>query len=84
MVYNIRFTPSFEEQLKKTKKKDKPLFEELTKKILQIAENPEHYKPLKGILKGTQRAHAGPFVIIFEIHGSEVIFHYVKHHDRAY
>ncbi|MFW6233305.1 MAG: type II toxin-antitoxin system RelE family toxin [Nanoarchaeota archaeon] len=74
----------FEKQLKKIKKKDKILFERLTKKIKEIYKNPTHYKPLKNILKGTRRAHLDPFVIIFDIHDDVITFHYVKHHDTAY
>ena len=84
MEYKIQFTPFFEKQLKKLKKKDKVLFERLTKKLKEIRQNPEHYKPLSNILKGNRRAHLDPFVIIFEIQGDVVIAHYVKHHDAAY
>ena len=84
MEYNIRFTPFFEKQLKKLKKKDKPLFNRLTKKLKEIRQNPEHYKPLKNILKGNMRAHLDPFVIVFDIKGNLITVHYVKHHDSAY
>lgn len=84
MKYRVNFTPFFEKQLKKLKKKDKVLFERLTKKINEIKNNPEHYKPLKNILKGNRRAHLDPFIIIFEIEQDLIILHYVKHHDSAY
>ncbi len=84
MDYQIRFTPFFEKQLKKLKKKDKVLFERLTKKIKEIKKNPEHYKPLKNVLKGNRRAHLDPFIIIFNIEANLITFHYVKHHDQAY
>ena len=84
MEYSIKFTPSFESQLKKIKKKDKILFKRLTSKIKEIKNKPEHCKPLKNVLKGFRRAHIGPFVVIFNIEGDLIIFHYVKHHDGAY
>lgn len=84
MGYKVRFTPTFENQLRKIKKKDKILFKRLTVKIKQILKNPEHYKPLKNILKGFRRSHIDPFVIIFDIQGEIVTFYYVKHHDDAY
>ncbi|MFH1409186.1 MAG: type II toxin-antitoxin system RelE/ParE family toxin, partial [Nanoarchaeota archaeon] len=65
MEYYIRFTPFFEKQLKKLKKKDRVLFDRLGKKLKEIRNNPEHYKPLKNILKGNRRAHLDPFIIIF-------------------
>lgn len=84
MTYAITFSPLFEKQLLKIKKKDKKLFERLRKKIKEILNNPEHYKPLKNVLKGTRRAHLNPFVIIFTLEGKTLIFLYVKHHDKAY
>jgi len=84
MDYQIQFTPFFENQLKKLKKKDKVLFERLIKKIKEVKQNPEHYKPLRNVLKGNRRAHLGPFIIIFEIRAGIIIMHYVKHHDKAY
>ena len=84
MDYRIQFTPFFEKQLKKLKRKNKVLFERLVKKIKEVKLNPEHYKPLKNILKGNRRAHLDPFVIIFEINDDLITIHYVKHHDDAY
>ena len=84
MGYGIRFTPFFEKQLKKLKKRDKVLFKRLTIKLKEIRKNPEHYKPLRGILKGTRRAHLDPFVIIFDLREDLITIHYVKHHDLAY
>lgn len=84
MEYKIIFTPFFEKQLKTIKKKDIIMFNRLTKKIKEISINPEHYKPLKNELSGNRRAHLDPFIIIFELKGDNLIFHYVKHHNIAY
>ncbi|MBI4453205.1 type II toxin-antitoxin system RelE/ParE family toxin [Candidatus Woesearchaeota archaeon] len=84
MNYSIEFTPSFEKQLRKLKNKDKVLFERLTKKLKEIKDTPEHYKPLSNVLSGTRRAHLNPFIIVFEVKNNVVIIHYVKHHDDAY
>jgi YafQ family addiction module toxin component len=86
MEYQLQFTPFFEKQLKKLKKKDSVLFDRLGKKIKEIKNNPEHYKPLKNILKGNRRAHLDPFIIIFDINIEKnlITMHYVKHHDKAY
>jgi len=66
------------------KKKDLKTFERLISKIEQILSNPEHYKPLKGEMKGLRRAHLGPFVIIFKVEGEHIRFVTFKHHDEAY
>jgi len=84
MEYKIRFTPFFEKQLKKLKKKDKNTFDRLTKKLKEIRQNPEHYKPLRNVLKGNRRAHLDPFIIIFDVKENLITVHYVKHHDEAY
>ncbi len=84
MEYKIKFTPFFEKQLKKLKRKDKSPFERLTKKLKEIRQNPEHYKPLRNVLKGNRRAHLDPFIIIFNVKDDLITVHYVKHHDEAY
>ncbi len=84
MDYSIKFTPFFEKQLKKLKKRDLVLFERLVKKIKEIKQNPEHYKPLSNVLKGNRRAHLDPFVIVFCLEQDLITVHYVKHHDDAY
>ena len=84
MEYFIKFTPFFEKQLKKLKKKDRVLFERLIKKIKEIRQSPEHYKPLRNILKGNRRAHLDPFIVLFDVREDLITFHYVKHHDDAY
>ncbi|MGV8162807.1 MAG: type II toxin-antitoxin system RelE family toxin [Candidatus Nanoarchaeia archaeon] len=83
-MYSLLFTPTIERQLKKLKNKDKKTFERIAKKILEIQENPEHYKPLRNMLKGCRRAHIDPFIIIFELEQKTIILHYIKHHDKAY
>lgn len=80
MEYRIKFTPFFEKQLKK----DKVLFQRLGKKLKELRSNPEHYKPLRNVLKGNRVAHLDPFVIVFAIEGDLITVHYVKHHDKAY
>ncbi len=84
MEYKIKFTPFFEKQLKKLKRKDKNLFNRLTKKLKEIRQNPEHYKPLRNVLKGNRRAHLDPFIIIFDVKEDLITVHYVKHHDKSY
>lgn len=60
------------------------MFKRLQSKIEEILENPEHYKPLRGKMKGLRRAHVGSFVIIFKIEDDVVKFVAFKHHNDAY
>ncbi|MCX6707556.1 MAG: type II toxin-antitoxin system RelE/ParE family toxin [Candidatus Woesearchaeota archaeon] len=84
MEYKFQFTPFFEKQLKKLKQRDAVLFDRLTKKLKEISQNPEHYKPLGNVLAGCKGVHLDPFVIILEVKEDIIIIHYVKHHDEAY
>jgi YafQ family addiction module toxin component len=57
----------------------------INKKINQILENPEHYKPLRGDLHGTRRVHVdSSYVLTFEIKGNTVRILDYNHHDKIY
>ena len=84
MAYSIGFSAEFEKSMKKLKKKDKTAFEQIQKKLAEIVENPEHYKPLKNILAGFRRLHFGGFVLIYAIENNIVRIISLDHHDRAY
>ena len=84
MDYSIEFSDEFEQSIKKLKKRDKVLFEQIQKKLVEITENPEHYKPLKNILAGFRRIHFGSFVLIYKIEGQIVRIISLDHHDKSY
>ena len=84
MVYSIEFSAEFEKSMKKLKKKDKTAFGQIQKKLIEIIENPEHYKPLKNVLAGYRRLHFGSFVLIYKIEGNIVRIISLDHHDKAY
>lgn len=87
MSYDIEITESLEKKLSKKKKKDKDLYEAVMKKIEQVVEYPEHYKPLRGNMKGFRRVHVGgSFVLIFKIKkdSNKVKFVDLDHHDNIY
>ncbi|MEM4946469.1 MAG: type II toxin-antitoxin system mRNA interferase toxin, RelE/StbE family [Archaeoglobaceae archaeon] len=84
MSYRAEFSEEFLRIAKKLKDKDPKLFERLMSKIEEIIKQPEHYKPLKGEMKGLRRAHIGHFVAIFKVEGDVVRFVTFKHHNHAY
>ena len=84
MDYLIEFSDEFEKSIKKLKKKDKVLFEQIQKKLIELVKNPEHYKPLRNILAGYRRLHFGSFVLIYKIEGNIIRIISLEHHDRAY
>jgi len=84
MPYRAVVSPDLEKALRKIKKRDRALFERLGKKMEEILEDPEVYKPLRHQLKGSRRVHIGPFVLVFEVKGDAVQFLILDHHDKAY
>ena len=52
MDYITEFSAQFEKSMKKLKKKDRTLFHQIQKKLIDIINNPEHYKPLSNVFAG--------------------------------
>jgi YafQ family addiction module toxin component len=84
MTYNIEFSSQFEKSIMKLKKKDKILFSQIQKKLIDIVKNPERYKNLGNVFAGYRRLHFGPFVLIFKIEKNIVRVISLDHHDKAY
>jgi len=84
MAYIIEFSLQFEKSIKKLKKKDKALFNQIQKKLLDIVQNPERYKTLRNVFAGYRRLHFGPFILIYKIEKNIVRIISLDHHDRAY
>ncbi len=84
------FSPDFSEDIlstfKKLKKTDTFLYERVRNKMEQILLNPEHYKPMRNVLKGFCRTQVGAFVLLFEIEPESKLVKFVKfaHHDKVY
>ncbi len=83
-MYSIEFSEEFEKSIKKLKKKDQRTFQQIQKKLLEIIENPEHYKPLRNVLAGYRRVHFGSFVLIYKIEAETIRIISLDHHDKAY
>ena len=86
-MYNIEIKPSCQRDIDKLCKKNPVLKEALEKKMNEIVQNPQHYKPLKYDLAGERRVHImKSFVLKFEIHEYTKIveFFFFGHHDEAY
>lgn len=85
-MYNLEIRESVEVIFKKLFKKDKISFEYINKKIIEIRENPYHFKPLKKPLQNYRRVHIGNFVLIYSINENTktVIIERYKHHDEVY
>jgi len=84
MEYIIEFSSQFEKSMRKLKKKDKTLFNQIQKKLIEIVQNPEHFKSLRNVLAGYRRIHFGPFVLVYKIEGNVIRIISLDHHDKAY
>lgn len=86
-MYNAEIKPSCLKDIEKLCKRNYVLKEVLKKKMNEVLENPQHYKPLKYDLAGIRRVHImKSYVLKFEIDEKTktVKFIFFGHHDEAY
>jgi YafQ family addiction module toxin component len=71
---------------KKVRKKDSTQFEALSKKVNEILENPQQFKPLRSPMQHMRRVHVGSFVLIYDINETRkvVTIRRYEHHDTVY
>lgn len=84
-MHEILIEEKLRETLGKLYKKDRKRYDICMKKIEEIANNPEQYKPLRYDMKNIRRVHvAKSFVLIFNVEGNVVKFLDLDHHDKIY
>jgi len=86
-MYTSEIKPSCLRDIEKLCKKNPVLREALEKKMNEIVQNPQHYKPLKYDLAGERRVHImKSFVLKFKVYEDRkaVEFLFFGHHDEAY
>lgn len=85
-MYEIEVSDLADKKFYKIAKKNKVLFEAISKKIEEIKINPEHFKPLRGDMKGQRRIHFGHFALTFEIIYERKVIRILDfdHHDKIY
>lgn len=87
MAYNLEVHPKCQDEINKLGKKNPVLQKALRNKMVEIMNNPQHYKPLRHDLAGERRVHImKSFVLKFEIDeaAKKVTFIFFGHHDQAY
>ncbi|HLC85411.1 MAG TPA: type II toxin-antitoxin system mRNA interferase toxin, RelE/StbE family [Candidatus Nanoarchaeia archaeon] len=68
-------------------KRDKIQLEAIHKKIKQILQDPHHFKPMRGDMKGSRRVHIdSSFVLTYEIDEVNKVVKVLDydHHDNIY
>lgn len=83
-IARIVYSREVENSLKKIKKKDRPLFDNVENRIIKILREPNIGKPLRYTLRNRRRVHVGSFVLVYEFHHGELRFIDFDHHDRIY
>jgi len=86
MTFTVVPGPGVEAAFKKIATKDPARFEQVAKKLRELAENPEAGKPLRNKLKGNRRLHIGHYVLIYKIEKKkqQIILIDYAHHDDVY
>ena len=87
MAYFPEVSSIADAKFKKLAKKDKRQLEVISKKIHQILETPEHFKPLKDDMHGARRVHIDKsFVLVYEIDEPRKTVRVLDydHHDNIY
>jgi len=85
-MYSVENSPKIDLIFKKLAKKDPEQLKAIAKKLKEIAENPDRFKPLSNIMKGFKRVHFGHYVLVFSIDekSKKVILEDYDHHDNIY
>lgn len=85
-MYAIKNKPKIDSIFEKLSKKDPKRLEAIAKKLNEITEDPQRFKPLSNIMKGLRRVHFGSFVLVYSIdeENKVVTLEDYDHHDKIY
>jgi len=85
-MYTIENSSKVDKIFRKLSRKNPQEFEAITKKLVELAEDPRRFKPLSNVMKGFRRVHFGSFVLIFSIDEERmtVVLEDYEHHDTVY
>ena len=85
-MYSLEVVETVDKIFKKLQKKDNAQFDAISKKVEEILENPEQFKPLKSPMQCMKRVHVGSFVLVYDIDEQRkvVTLRRYEHHDRVY
>ena len=86
MSFTIIVDPKVDAIFRKMWQKDSVRFDQIGKKLVELAENPEIGKPLKKPLRGFWRLHIGHYVLMYKVDrkNKKIILVDYAHHDEVY
>ncbi|MEA2004419.1 MAG: type II toxin-antitoxin system RelE/ParE family toxin [archaeon] len=85
MPYEFELTQTLERKFSKLRKRNQVLLRSCRKKIMEIIQNPYHYKHLR--YENRFRVHVGnSFILTYRIHEGRNLIEFIdiEHHDIAY
>lgn len=85
-MYSLEVGEKVDRIFKKLRKKDSVQFEALSKKVNEILEDPQQFKPLKSPMQHMRRVHVSSFVLVYDIDEARkvVTIRRYEHHDNVY
>lgn len=85
-MYFLEVVEKVDKIFKKIQKNDSVQFESLSRKVGEILENPQKYKPLRSPMQHMRRVHVGAFVLVYDIDEARkvVTIRRYEHHDNVY
>ncbi len=81
MSYKIRFDEKAAQELEAP---DKPVREQIYKKIGHLQENPLLGEPLSNLLKNKRRLHVGKYRVVYLVIGPDVVIARIAHRKDVY
>ena len=85
-MYELDIQEKVQRIFRKLAKKDPVAHTAMQNKVLDILQEPHHFKPLGNVMSGKRRVHFGSFVLVFSIDEGRktVVLEDYDHHDRVY
>ncbi|MBL7206758.1 MAG: type II toxin-antitoxin system mRNA interferase toxin, RelE/StbE family [Candidatus Aenigmarchaeota archaeon] len=87
MKYELEIKDHLYKIFKKMEKKDKIILKIINKKVKEILEDPQRFKPLRAPMQHMRRVHIQKhFVLLYSINENtrKVILEEFAHHDKVY
>ena len=83
-MYRLAIKKNLDKKFKKLQKKDKDLLRIINRKVQNILEDPNRFKPLRKPLQNKRRVHiGGSFVLIYEINMFEKLLCWMWHEKKG-
>ena len=86
-MYFLATKPNVDKIFSKLEKKNPKQLKIIFNKLKEVVEDPYHFKPLKGDMRGARRVHIDKsFVLTFEIDENNKVVRLLDydHHDKIY